>query len=205
MISVKRHQDNCKEIWDAFNQTTKNRLFMFDRNYMDYHRDRFQGHSLIFYDEGELIALLPACERNGTLVSHTGLTYGGFLTNTGMKQHIMNECMDVLIAYGMDRGWTGIVYKPIPHIYDSQPAEEDRYVLYANGGKLVTMDASTYVNLAAPLKMPKGRKAQISRARREGVKIGVLSGRKDYDTFIDLENEVLQTRHDTRAVYTGAN
>ena len=204
MITIKRYQDDCREIWDTFNRTTKNRLFMFDRNFMDYHRDRFQDHSLMFYNEDELVALLPACEKEGRLISHGGLTYGGFLTNTCMKQHTMNECMDALAAYGREHGWSGIVYKPIPQIYCSQTAEEDRYALYANGGKLVTVDASTYLNLAAPLKMPKGRKAQISRAKREGVKIEILSGREDYDVFIDLENEVLQARHDTTAVHTGA-
>ena len=95
-----------------------------------------------------------------------------------------------------------MVYKTIPHIYHSQPAEEDRYSLYANGAGLITVDASTYVNLAAPLKMPKGRKAQISRAKREGVEIQILTQQKDYDAFIDLENEVLEARHDTRAVHT---
>lgn len=204
MITIKRYQDDCQAEWDAFNQTAKNRLFMFDRNYMDYHRDRFQDHSLMFYDEGELVALLPACEADGVLLSHGGLTYGGFLTNTGMKQHTMNDCMEALAAYGREQGWSGIVYKLIPHIYHSQPAEEDRYALYANGGKLVTVDASTYVSLEAPLKMPKGRKAQVSRAKREGVTIEVRTGAEDYETFIALENEVLQARHDTRAVHTGA-
>ena len=204
MITIKRYTDEFQKEWDVFNQTAKNRLFMFDRNYMDYHRDRFQDHSLMFYDEGELVALLPACETDGTLVSHGGLTYGGFLTNIGMKQHTMNDCMEALAAYGREQGWSGIVYKPIPYIYHSQPAEEDRYALYANGGKLVTVDASTYVNLEAPLKMPKGRKAQVSRAKREGVTIEVRTGAEDYEAFIALENEVLQARHDTRAVHTGA-
>ena len=97
-----------------------------------------------------------------------------------------------------------MIYKPIPHIYHTQPAEEDRYALYANGGKLITVDASTYVNLSAPLKMPKGRKAQVSRAKREGVTIEIQTEQKDYDAFIDLENEVLAARHDTHAVHTGA-
>ncbi len=204
MISIRRYGDSDQALWDAFNQKTKNRLFMFDRNYMDYHRDRFQDHSLLFYQEEELIAVFPACEREGKLFSHAGLTYGGFLTNTGMKQHTMNDCFEALIQYSREQGFESLTYKPIPHIYHTQPAEEDRYALYANGGRLVTVDASTYVNLSAPLKMPKGRKAQISRAKREGVTIEVLTERKDYDAFIDLENEVLTARHDTHAVHTGA-
>ena len=201
MIKIRRYRDEDQPVWDAFNRGTKNRLFMFVRNYMDDHRD----HSLMFYNEAdELIALLPACERDGKLASHAGLTYGGFLTDAGMKQHTMNDCFEALNAYCREQGLKGIIYKTIPHIYHTQPAEEDRYALYANCGKLVTVDASTYVNLSAPLKMPKGRKAQISRAKREGVTIEILTEQKDYDAFIALENEVLTARHDTHAVHTGA-
>ena len=50
--------------------------------------------------------------------------------------------------------------------------------------------------------MPKGRKAQISRAKREGVEIKVLTELSDYEAFIDLENTVLEERHNTHAVHT---
>ena len=52
--------------------------------------------------------------------------------------------------------------------------------------------------------MPKGRKAQISRARREGVEVKVLTEVSDYESFIDLENAVLEQRHNTHAVHTAA-
>ncbi len=204
MIEIRRYRDEDGPVWDAFNRGTKNRLFMFDRGYMDYHRDRFEDHSLMFYRDGELTALLPGCTRDGGLVSHAGLTYGGFLTDGRMKQHTMNECFAALIPYAREQGWTRIVYKAVPYIYHTQPAEEDRYALFANGGKLVTVDASTYLDLRNPLKMPKGRKAQISRAKREGVSIEVRTERADFDAFIDIENEVLESRHGVRAVHTGA-
>lgn len=203
MITVKRYLDQDCELWDKFNLNAKNRLFMFDRDYMDYHRDRFMDHSLLFFDEDELIALFPACEKEGVLMSHGGLTYGGFLTDSRMKQHTMNECFEVLREYAREKGIQRIIYKTIPYIYHKQPSEEDRYSLYASDAKLITVDASTYVNLKNPLKMPKGRKAQISRAKREGVIIEVLSEMKDYESFIDLENEVLISRHETHAVHTG--
>ena len=204
MITIRRYTDQDKALWDSFNKNAKNRLFMFDRDYMDYHRDRFLDHSLLFYSEDELVALFPACERDGMLLSHGGLTYGGFLTDSRMKQHTMVEYMDELKKYAGEHGFRKIIYKSIPYVYHTQPAEEDRYALYAAGAKLVTVDASTYVNLKNPLKMPKGRKAQISRAKREGVTIEILTELKDYEAFITLENEVLESRHETHAVHTAA-
>lgn len=202
MITVKRYSDGNIDMWNEFNAKSKNSLFMFNRNYMDYHRDRFEDHSLLFYSDEDLIAIFPACEKDGALLSHGGLTYGGFITNDKMKQHIMNDCFDVLIQYVAERGLTEIVYKTIPHIYHLQPAEEDRYSLFAHGAELITVDASTVINLSEPLKMPKGRKAQISRAKREGVEIRVLTDRSDFEAFIDLENAILEERHNTRAVHS---
>ena len=202
MIEVRRYEETDKEMWNAFNKQAKNSIFMLDRDYMDYHKDRFSDHSLLFFDEGDLIAMLPGCEKDGILYSHAGLTFGGFISNVKMKQHTMNDCFQALMNYGRENGWTKIVYKALPHIYHSQPAEEDRYALYSNGARLVTVDASTYVKLALPIKMPKGRKAQISRAKREGVEIVKLTDLNDYKTFIELENQVLRTRHDTSAVHS---
>ena len=205
MVTIKRYKKEDKEIWNKFNKESKNSIFMFDRNYMDYHSDRFEDHSLLFYSEDEkLIALLPINEKDGKLFSHGGLTYGGFITDTKMKQHTMNDCFDALIEYARNNQITEITYKCIPHVYHKQASEEDRFALYANGANLVTVDVSTYINLNDPLKMPKGRKAQISRARREGVEIRDLTELADFESFIALENEVLSERHDTKAVHTGA-
>ncbi len=204
MITIRRYADKDKEDWNAFNKKSKKYMFMFDRNYMDYHSDRFIDHSLMVYSDDELVAILPACERDGCLYSHAGLTFGGFITNEKMKQHTMNDCFHAMRDYAKENGFMEIIYKQIPHMYHSQPAEEDWFSLFACGGQLITVDVSTVVNLSTPLKMPKGRKAQISRAKREGVDIKVLTDDKSYEDFINLENEVLESRHDTHAVHSAA-
>ena len=204
MISVVRYTQFYTDLWNQFNASAKNPLFMFDRGFMDYHKDRFQDHSLLFFDDSELVALLPMSQREQTLTSHGGLTYGGFITGMKMKQHTMNECFEALLRYARENGIRNIIYKTVPHIYHEQPAEEDRYALFVNNASILKIEASTVVNLKQPPKMPKGRKAQISRAKREGVTIQELTAPEDFDLFIALENEVLSQRHETKAVHTGA-
>ena len=197
-----RYRDEHEDLWNQFVKNAKNSLFLFDRQYMDYHRDRFTDHSLMFYSDDDLIAVLPACETGDELVSHGGLTYGGFLIDSRMKQHNMIECIAGLVAYAGEKGIKKLLYKPIPHIFHQQPAEEDLYALKHCGAELTEVSASTVVDLSSPLKMPKGRKAQISRAKREKVEVCVLEEKKDYEAFIQLENEVLEKRHGVRAVHT---
>lgn len=204
MVTVRKYYDSDNEVWNEFNASSKNSLFMFDRNYMDYHKDRFKDHSLMFWEEDKLIAIFPASESGKELVSHGGLTYGGFISDSKMKQHTMNECFERLIEYARDNDFKEIYYKIIPHIYHEQPSEEDLYSLFVNKAELIRVEAATVINLTNPLKMPKGRKAQISRARREEVVIEERSSLQDFENFINLENQVLSERHETKAVHTGA-
>lgn len=204
MITIKRYNDDDRVIWDEFCKNSKNPLFMFERNFMEYHKDRFVDHSLLFYEEEQLVAILPMNENENALFSHAGLTYGGFITNTKMKQGLMNECMLALVDYARDNAFKTILYKAIPHIYHEQPAEEDRYALFTVGAKIAKIEPATVVNLKNPLKMPKGRKAQVSRAKREGVIIKELYEESDFHTFMDLENGVLGKYHDARAVHSGS-
>lgn len=204
MVTVRRYGQKDKPAWDSFNEKSKNHLFMFNRNYMDYHSDRFKDHSLMFFDEESLIALLPMNEKDNTLFSHGGLTFGGFITDNHMKQHIMNECFEELIQYARKNGFIKINYKVIPHFYHLQPAEEDKFALFLNGANLSSVDVSTVIDLAKPLKMPKGRKAQISRARREGVEIIELSDSDSFNQFLVLEERILSKRHDVHCVHTGS-
>jgi len=198
-MEIKEYKSSDKESWNEFIKNSKNGIFMFERGFMDYHSDRFQDNSLMFYDNDELVAILPVSLHGNELRSHGGLTYGGFIINEKMKQHRMLECFDALKTYMTENKINKLIYKTIPHIYHNQPAEEDLYALYKNDAKLLKIEPSTTVFLKNPLKMPKGRKAQISRAKREGV---VIEQSSDFEAFINLENSVLSEHHDTKAVHT---
>ena len=62
--------------WNAFVATSKNGTFLFDRDYLEYHADRFVDSSLlVLNDKGGVVALLPASLEECVLTSHGGLTY----------------------------------------------------------------------------------------------------------------------------------
>lgn len=200
MITIKRYTDDCKEQWNEFCQQSRNGIFMFCRNYMEYHKDRFIDHSLMFYLNEEVVAILPMSIHGKEAISHGGLTYGGLIVGERMKQHTLIECFSELRSYCRNNGIMTIIYKNIPHIYHKYPTEEDIYGLFLNDAEIYKIEPSTVVDLKKPMKMPKGRKAQISRAKREGVKVERC---EDFEAFIDLENSVLQKYHDTMAVHSG--
>lgn len=202
MIAVRKYNTADAAIWDAFIDASKNGIFMFKRGYMDYHSDRFSDHSLLFYNDEDLVALLPMSQHGNEFRSHGGLTYGGMICGYGMKQHIMDECFDALMDYMRKSCIDMLLYKPVPYIYSCYPSEESLYSLWRNGALLVRRDVSTTIEFNEnPIKLPKGRKAQISRAKREGI---VVEQSTDFDKFIELENQVLAQYHGQKAVHTGS-
>ena len=201
-IKIERYTSERMQEWNLFNKTSKNSLFLFDRNYMDYHSDRFMDHSLMFFKEELLVALLPMNEKDGEFISHGGLTYGGFIVDDKMKQSTMLECVELLKDYSKENGIKKIIYKKIPHIFSDQPAEEDEYAIYKCGGRVFKVEPSTAVYLDNPLGMTADRKRKIKKALKEGVEIVESGEREDYGKFIEIQGEILETRHGARIVHT---
>ena len=200
-MEIKKYCSEMKEEWDSFICDAKNGMFLFYRDYMEYHEDRFEDNSLLIYEDCNLISVLPASINDNVLYSHGGLTFGGFITNQKMKQHKMNTILDAVIKYLRNNNIKKLVYKEIPHIYHKLPSEEDHYALFWENAKLVKVECATVLDIKNRIKPAKGRKSQRSRARREGVQ---LRESEDFNTFINMENRVLNKYHGASATHTGA-
>ena len=116
---------------------------------MDYHADRFSDCSLIACRKGAPTALLPAnLTPDGTLYSHQGLTYGGWLTpRSHFDGSDMLDLFDIWLEWCKRLGISRIIYKPVPHIYHRIPAEEDIYALFRAGAQLQTVNLSSSIDM----------------------------------------------------------
>lgn len=201
-MKIIEYDSSKRDEWNLFVTKAKSPLFMFDRNFMEYHSDRFIDASLMFYHDDELMAVFPASLHGDEVRSHGGLTYGGLLCSSKIKQHHVLEIFQGIISHLKSRGMTSLIYKNIPHIFHRIPSQEDMYALFISGAKMEKVEPSCSIDFqhADPvLKLSKGRKAQISRARREGV---TIEDSDDFESFITLENKVLMERHNSTAVHT---
>jgi hypothetical protein len=197
---LKDYASDQHAIWDNFVQQSKNGTFLFYRDYMEYHRQRFTDRSLMLYDESnQLIALLPANVRGTLLDSHGGLTYGGFITDENMKTPKMLQAFLALIAYAEQHSFQEIRYKTIPHIYHQSPAEEDLYALYLCGAKVINRSVITAVNNRHPLQFQSRRKRGIKKARNAGVLVGRSD---DWAGYWQLLANLLETVHQTEPVHS---
>lgn len=198
MIEVIKYNSLDQNSWNDFVDISKNGFFLFNRNYMDYHTNRFKDYSLMFFKGNKLIALLPANILNDSFISHGGLTFGGVISNNKMKMPLMLDIFDLLITYLKLKGFKKIIYKAIPHIYHSLPSEEDLYAIFINKGKLIRRDVSSTIFLEDRIGFSKGKRWNIKKSREYGLNI---TRSFDFEKFMEIEAENLK-KYNTKPVHT---
>jgi hypothetical protein len=200
-ISAVRYDASHRAAWDTFVERSKNGTFLFRRDYMEYHADRFQDHSLLFFEGTTLAALFPANRAGDELVSHGGLTFGGVVSDDDMKVPTMIAVLGALREHAKAQGMTKIVYKTIPHIYHRIPAEEDLYALFVAGARLYRRDVSSTILQSTPVGFAKGRRGCI----KKGIAHGVTVRRTDdYAGFMRIEEDHLQRKHGKKPVHSAS-
>ena len=198
-MDVIRYQPVFKTEWDAFVEASKNGTFLFKRDYMEYHSERFIDISLLFYKGRRLVALLPASLHGKQIVSHGGLTYGGIIMDSYMTVHLMQEVFASLISYLKAEGLETFSYKRVPSIYYAYPSDEDLYALFCHDAELSKRGFSSAIYLPDRIKYGERRRRAIKKAERAGLQF-VESF--DYASFIDILSDVLLKRHHVVPVHT---
>jgi hypothetical protein len=199
VIEVVRYSPAHKEVWDRFVASAKNSVFLFARDYMDYHSDRFVDHSLLFEQDGRLVGVLPASQHEAVLVSHGGLTFGGILTDAEMSASLMLEVFVELLRYLQQAGIDRLLYKAVPPTYHEVPAEEDRYALFRCGARLYRRDVTFTIPLARRLPFQQRRRRGVKKAQAAGLRLRTDG---DLSDFWPVLEENLRHRHNLRPVHT---
>ncbi len=199
MFEIKRYTTENKKVWDDFVESSQNGTFLFKRNYMDYHSDRFDDFSLLIYRKNKLYALLPANKVQGTLYSHQGLTYGGFITTSKSGTIEMLEIFKLLNLFLKSNNITEVIYKPVPYIYHLLPSQEDLYALFRNEAILIGRNISSTIYQSNKIKFIESRKSGIRKALNSKIEI---SESTDYSSFWKILDDNLINKYGTQPVHS---
>ena len=200
MIKVRQYTADDRSLWDDFVRASKNGTFLFQRDYMDYHADRFTDHSLLIFADDRLVAVLPASRGDGgRIISHGGLTYGGLVTGDRMTAALALDVFSAVLDDCKAAGFVHLHYKPVPHIYHRQPAEEDLHALFLCGARLCRSDLSSTIALRNPLGFAKSKRAGVKAAQK--AELSVAESR-DFAGFSAILTETLASRHGATPTHT---
>lgn len=198
-MRIERYTSDHKNTWDDFVRMSKNGTFMLERDFIEYHGDRFEDHSLLFYDDKDnLIALLPGHISEQAYSSHSGLTYAGFVSGARIKQPLMMEVLETLQGYLKEKGLTELWYKSISHFYHRQPAQEDVYALWMAGAERHRVDVFPVIDLRDPFPFQERRRRGVKKARKNGIEVRESD---DLETYWDVLCEVLK-KHDAAPIHS---
>jgi Acetyltransferase (GNAT) domain len=201
-MQLRRYDPSLAPAWNGFIALAENATFMFHRDFMGYHADRFADHSLLIFDQDELVAVFPANEVGREIWSHQGLSYGGLVIYPSLAPADRLACLRLVVAHCQKAGFAKLIYKSLPSFYwaTSGAAAQEAQWLGELGATLVRQDRNTIVDLGQPLHFQVRRRRGSKKAERAGVLLGPSD---DYAGFWQqILVPTLHTRHGIAPVHT---
>ena len=184
MLSVRSYVQADAAAWNALIDRSRNGNFLHRRSYMDYHADRFVDQSLMIERNGEIVAVFPANIQDNVVASHGGLTYAGLISGHALRAEstlaVFEQMGDHYRALGVDR----VIYKAVPHVFHSYPAEEDLYALHRQGARLKRRDISSVISLRERFHFTQGRRQSVEKARGAGIRLQRAGEMTDFHALL---------------------
>ena len=197
---VEKYTKENRLAWDTFISGAKNATFLFARDFMEYHSDRFTDYSLLVYKDDLLYAVMPANIVGDKLYSHKGLTYGSLVLSKSAKLLYTFEAFKALLAFLNAKAISTLELRNIPTFYNTMPSDELSYFLFKANATLIKRDALMVIDTSTKIKFQKNRREGINKAKRNGLTIAVD------DNFEGFWNEILipnlQKKHGVAPVHS---
>lgn len=197
-MRIERYETALASEWDDFNLGSKNGIFLFNRDYLEYHNDRFVDHSLVIFKEEKILALFPANEIEFEIHSHAGLTFGSLIMGFDLKAFEVLEIFSQIKEYYSDLGFKKIVYKAIPSIFQKYASDEDIYALFRNGAQLFRRDISSVIDLKNKIRFSESKRQSIAKCIQDNI---IFSENIDFKEYWSLLTEVL-SKFDVKPVHS---
>lgn len=155
--SVKPYRESDYANWNAFIGQAKNATFLFHRDFMEYHKDRFEDFSLMVFDSEKLVAVMPANRVGDIVYSHQGLTYGGLVYSSKLNGEKVEEILDSILSFFLENEVKSFFFKSIPFFYTSKGNAEMEFFMLIKGAFLDKKEMNLGINLAMPLTISKSK------------------------------------------------
>ena len=198
--TVRLYRNEDLEMWNAFIDKAKNATFLFNRNFMEYHNDRFVDFSLIVEEESKWVAVMPANVVNNEVFSHQGLTYGGLVYDEKLKLASVLAVFKAVLMFLESQNKTKLQIKLLPHFYANVASDELNYALFLAKAQLIRRDTCAVLDLQHNSKMSKVRLRGVEKGKSFNLEV---REENNFDAFwkeILIPN--LAENHQAKPVHT---
>ncbi len=198
-LHITPYDSSLKTVWDGFVDRSLQTNFIFRRDYLEYHADRFHDQSILVFQDRKVVAVLPCDGKEQAIRSHGGLTFGGLLWDERLDLSALSKVFTLTLGYFFEKGFKTLDYKCIPAIYHRQPAEADRYLLFISGAEHISSGVGAAIPLRRWLGFAKGQRQNAERARQSGI---IVERGAHVPEFMTLLTEHLSARYGGKPVHT---
>ncbi|MCZ8228165.1 FemAB family protein [Flavobacterium sp.] len=169
--SVRPYQESDYELWNTFVSAAYNATFLFHRDFMEYHQDRFDDFSLLVFDKVKLVAVLPANRVDNKVYSHQGLTYGGLVYASKLKIEKIETILDLLFDFFKSKRIEHFYLHPIPSFYLGQGNAAIDFFLMKKGAQLYRKEMNMVAHLPQEIPISKSKLKHFRRTEVLGLRV----------------------------------
>lgn len=201
-IRIARYSAALADDWTRVLASAKNGIFQFDRQFIEYHGERFVDMSAVAYIDECPVAIIPATldSQISRVTSHPGLTFGGPVFVRDLRGDTAIGVIEAMLDAFGDWGATSCLVKLLPEAFATYPSAEAAYALWHRGFRLVRRDLSSLLPLDGSMPFNESKRQAVKKARKRGVVVSAI----EIDAYHDLLTRVLQVQHATQPVHSKA-
>lgn len=178
--TIRKYQKNDYALWNDFIHQAKNATFLFHRDFMEYHSDRFDDFSLLVFDNETLMAVLPANKKESEIHSHQGLSYGGLVVKKGIRIKEYTQVFQTVLRFLNEIGITVLNLKTLPKIYNQILADEIDYVSFLTQAERYRSDVYLVIDNQETYKPNRNRKRALVLAEKLNIEVREDANYKEF-------------------------
>lgn len=187
-------------LWDSFLKNSNQGTFLFQRDFMDYHSDRFQDFSLMIFQDESLVGICPANRNDNEWHSHQGLTYGGIVFQDNFQSESIGDIIKTLSTYLKSKNFEFAFINTIPEFYGNNILLKFKHQLVKQQAQIYRSDMVLAVDYSRPISFHKTKLKHYKRNLSAGFEIRETS---DFSSFWNtLLTPRLQAKHNAKPVHS---
>lgn len=191
-FKIKKYSEKDYNLWNDFVNQSETGTFLFHRDFMEYHKDRFEDYSLMIFENETVVAVLPANRKGNELHSHGGLTYGGLLLKENRGGAFSDRLFSLLINFLKAEQFERFLVRFKPSFYNAESDRKFHNFLIRHGATLYRSDMSLAIDYSKPLKIAAGKQNRYRKPENDLLEI------LPEQNFTPFWKEVLEPRLEER-------
>lgn len=205
-ITTLAYTEEHENLWDDFiKNNRRNATFLHSRKFFNHNPlNKKDDCSLLFYKNGKLIAVLPACllanENQMVFHSHPRSTYGGFVVDESCGVEESIAIVDATVQFAKTKKATEIIIRNPFRILHQLPSDETDYAMWYHGFSIKSRELECAIQLSPQAELK--YEDSTRRSTKKALKTVTVKESEQFDEYWDLLTVNLEQKHHSKPTHT---